>query len=312
MLEIKNLDTPMCEKESTFALRQPNPLLKNLFRLDGNPTKVGAGNEVPNCSPGETIRNVIFEQDGWANSAKQIRDVTFENVSFSKLEISKVTFKDCTFKDCLFLGTQLTEVEFHGCQFYDCNLWKADFKQVYLDPTSLHLGRRFRNEAQNVGVTVFQALLANFADERQDEFYMEADIRFRRWKRYQIWWTLSRERISAPVAWWRWSRSLIYECVAGFGYRPFRFFVTTIALFFAVSYLNYVLIADAITVGASETGPASYVDTVYFTFSILTVLGFSSILPETDFAKLLTVFQALLAVGWLGMFTSILVKRFLR
>jgi hypothetical protein len=92
--------------------------------------------------------------------------------------------------------------------------------------------------------------------------------------------------------------------------------------------MNYVLIGDTIQV-VGATGPsvahsaaaavmqgqgahASFVDSVFYTFSVLTVLGFSSVTPSSDGAKILTVLEALASIGWLGIFTAVLVKRFLR
>ncbi|TIS68577.1 hypothetical protein [Mesorhizobium sp.] len=68
---------------------------------------------------------------------------------------------------------------------------------------------------------------------------MQADIQFRRCKRYQIWSDVRRKRIGWLPAFWRWLSSIFYEEVAGFGYRPFRFFTGTVVLFLAVSLLNY-------------------------------------------------------------------------
>jgi hypothetical protein len=233
-------------------------------------------------------------------------------VAFAKSTLSKVTFTDCTFEDCIFVGTRFHDVEFHGCKFLNCNLWKARFRQVYIDPDTIKLDHRFKVEAANTGISVFQALLGNFAEERQDEFYMQADIQFRRWKRYQIWSNVRRKRIGWLPAAWQWLSSITYEGVAGFGYRPLRFFTVTVVLFLAVSLLNYWVIGDAVQIDGTRVDHASLVDTIFYTFSILTVLGFSSIIPTSECAKLLTVIEALTAIGWLGIFTSVLVKRFLR
>lgn len=141
---------------------------------------------------------------------------------------------------------------------------------------------------------------------------MLSDMRFRRWKRYQIWSDIRRKRVGRLKGSWNIASSIIYEVLAGFGYKPFRFFMATLALFFIVSIINYNIIGDAIQVNGAPTGHASVVDAIFYTFSVLTVLGFSSIVPASPEAKLLTVFEALAAIGWLGIFTSILVKRFLR
>lgn len=287
-------------------------MLNNLFRLDGIPTVIALDSTMPSMSPNDVVSNIVFPPAEWKAPTSTIRKVTFRGVAFSRATLSRVTFTNCTFEDCLFLGTQFSEVEFHSCSFVDCNLWKARFTQVYLNPDCIKLDQRFKTEAANAGISVFQALLSNFANERQDQFYMAADMHFRRWKRYQIWHDFRRKHLTRTEAWWRWSSSIIYERLAGFGYRPFRFFCATVVLFFAVSCMNYWLIGDAVDIGNLRAHHASFVDSVFYTFSIMTVLGFSSIVPATDVAKILAVSEALVAIGWLSIFTSILVKRFLR
>ncbi len=53
-------------------------------------------------------------------------------------------------------------------------------------------------------------------------------------------------------------------------------------------------------------------DGIFYTYSMLTALGFSTIVPDSGFVKILTVSEALIGIGWLGVFTSLLVKRFIR
>lgn len=291
-------------------------MLSNLFRLDGTPTMLAAGT-MPSMSPDDTVANTVFPPGDWIPPTRKIRKVAFRGVAFSRTTISEVTFVDCTFEDCLFIGTHFSDVEFHGCELVNCNFWKVRLAGVYLRPDKVKFARRFRVEAANVGISVFQAMLSNFAEERQDLFFMLADIRFRRWKRYQIWHDLREERKTAVEAWWEWVSSITHEGVAGFGYRPLRFFMVTIALFLAVSCLNYVLIGDTMRVAGVEVAHganahASFVDSVFYSFSVLTVLGFSFVTPSSDGAKMLTVLEALASIGWLGIFTAVLVKRFLR
>jgi hypothetical protein len=291
-------------------------LLSNLFRLDGTPTILATG-AMPSMSPGDTVASVVFPPGAWVPPVRKIKNVTFRNVAFSKTTISQVTFTDCRFEDCLFTGAHLNEVEFHGCDLVNCTLWKIRLTRVYLHPERVKLARKYSTEAANVGISVFQAMLSNFTEERQDFFFMLADIRFRRWKRYQIAHDLREEKKTTREASWEWICSITHEVLAGFGYRPLRFFMWTVVLFLAVSYMNYLLIGDTIQVaraGGVSDGPAhaSFVDSVFYSFSVLTVLGFSSVTPSSDGAKILTVLEALASIGWLGIFTAVLVKRFLR
>lgn len=262
-------------------------------------------------SPGDTIRNIVFLPNIWQARQRQLRCVTFNCAGFSGVLLQKLTFTDCVFIDCLFLGTVFKEVEFHNCKFENCNFWKARFEQCYIDPDSILLERRFKVEAANVGISLFQSLLSNFAESRQDAFYMKADIKFRRWKRYQLSHDLRRKKIGWWTALSRRCLSISYEVIAGFGYRPGRFFIWTLILFLLVSTANYYVIGSDIAYDQA-TGTVRFIDILFYSFSVMTVLGFSSLVPDTPIAKLITVVQALAAVGWLGIFTSVLVKRFLR
>lgn len=281
---------------------------------------------MPPMSPGDTVVNVVFPAGAWKTPVRGIKNVTFRNVAFSKTTISQITFTKCKFEDCLFIGTHLDEVEFHSCDLVNCNLWKVRLTKVYLRPEQVKFASRFRVEAANIGISAFHAMLSNFAEERQDHFFMQADIRFRRWKRYQIWHDLRKEKKTKRAAWWEWVCSILHEGLTGFGYRPLRFSIWTLILFLGISYMNYVLIGDRIQVagavepafpsgaGSMPGAPAhaSLIDSIFYSFSVLTVLGFSTVTPWSDGAKLLTVLEALASIGWLGIFTAVLVKRFLR
>ena len=287
------------------------PVLTKLFELDGDPV-ICPPMVMPSMSPGDTVRNIEFRNKKWLAKPRSIRGVTFTNVGMSKTLFERLTFSNCHFEDCLFIAAHFREVEFHNCTFVNCNFWKARFEQTYLDPETISFAKRFEIDAANVGVTLYHSLLSNYADERQDEFFAKADMNFRRWKRHQ----LNRDLREEHIGWWKgrwdWARSHIYEKSCGFGYKPFRFFILTIAIFLAFSLLNYLVIGDQFSINGAPASRTSFVDTVFYSFSILTILGFSSIVPHSDFAKLLTVFEALASIGWISIFTSILVKRFLR
>lgn len=287
-------------------------MLADLFKLDGNPAVHQHGQPMPSMSPGDVVSNIQFRGRRWYRPRQGVKGVTFHNVSMSGLLLSKITFTDCTFEDCLFTGTQFREVEFHNCWFINCTLWKAKFEGCYLRPERIKFANRYRVDAANVGVTLYHALLSNYADERQGAFFQRADIEFRRWKRFQIARDVRQEHIRPWLGNWQRFTSWMYEILAGYGYKPVRFFSVTVAVFLAIALLNYHFIGGEIRVDGQIPAEFSFIDSVYYSFSILTVLGFSTMVPSSDGAKLLTVFEALAAIGWLAIFTSVLVKRFLR
>jgi hypothetical protein len=261
----------------------------------------------------DQIRDVAYWPADWPQSLTKMKNKTFQNVSFSKTKLERVTFTECKFVDCLFVATEFVSVEFHRCEFKDCNFYKASLKGSYLDPNTIKIDKSYKGTRANVFVTFFQRLLDDLADQHQVDFAANADIRFRQWKRAQIKFDLESGHVTRFRAFeLRW-RSRIYEVSSGFGYKPWRFVLWTIALFFLTSAINGYFLSESLAVnGHPAVHPSGAADSIFYTFSILTILGFSTITPITAPAKLMTVFEALCAVGWLAILTSLLVKRLIR
>ncbi len=287
-------------------------MLSNFFKLDGVPITHEEGELMPGMSPGDEVTNTLFRGAKWGKPRTSIKGVTFRNISISNMEFFQITFAECLFEDCIFKGSRFHEVEFHKCRFVNCNMWKANFEQCYLDPTTIYLDNRYHVDASNVGVTMYQALLSNYANERQDAFYAEADIQFRRWKRYQLSYEIRKKNVDFVPGQWGRFKSLTYDLLAGYGYKPFRLSLVTVIVFLTISVINYIVIGGDLLINGQRPPSASLVDSIFYSFSVLTVLGFSTIVPDGPLAKLLTVFEALAAIGWLSIFTSVLVKRVLR
>lgn len=287
-------------------------MLDNLFQLNGNPDVIESKGMMPDLVNTKNVKDKVFSPNISELSFGRVENVTFINTEFSKTIISKTSFYECNFQDCLFIATGFYDVEFHRCRFDNCTFWKTTFHNVYLNPLNIYFDRRYIDEAANVGISIYQQLLKNFADSHQDKFYIEADIQLRKWKRYQIAYELSKNHITKREAIKQRVISYTYELVAGFGYRPARFFAATIILFLIISFINYLVIGNNISTQVHSNGHATIANTVFYSFSILTVLGFSSIEPASTLAKLLSVMEALGAIGWLAIFTSVLVKRFIR
>ncbi len=267
---------------------------------------------MPKLTRGAEVTNIIFRELPWEKEGIKISEVTFQNVSMKKLKLSRITFSQCIFKDCIFIGSQFEEVEFHECEFINCNFWKAKFERCYINPASIYLDKQYREIAANVGVSLYQSLLRNYLNAGQDKHYAIADIEFRRWSRYQWKYEIKEGKIAYWRGYLRVLSSWGSDVFAGYGYKPFRFAMTTIVLFVMISTLNHFVIGSDLLVNGQRPQSMSFVDSIYYSFSVLTVLGFSMIVPDSQFAKLLTVFEAFGAIAWLAVFTAVLVKRFFR
>jgi hypothetical protein len=288
-------------------------MLSDFFKLDGQTQKFDTPVQLVNhFKASDHIKNVLYYPELWPEETFKLSNKTFENVSLSKTRFSRVTFTKCTFTDCLLIGCIFENVDFHQCRFINCNFYKSRFVNCYLDPRSIELDKSYKKTHSNIGVSLFQNLLDNSSEQHQSDFAMLSDIAFRRWQRSQITKDVERHKFGKWTARWLFFKNAAYDALAGFGYRPMRFFIWTISIFVFFSILNHYFMWGELLSSTEHGPPKSFVDSVFYTFSILTVLGFSSITPVTPLAKILTVFEALAAIGWLGIFTSVLVKRFIR
>ncbi len=287
-------------------------MLRDFFRLNGPYVTLDEAALVSELRESKDIFAVLYKPDAWPDGLKKVSGVLFRNTSFSKTEIQRVTFSRCTFIDCLFIGTNFREVEFHGCIFNDCNMYKSTFNECYIDPTSFIFSGAVRNRTSNVSVHLYQQLYENASKTKQDTFARFADIAFRRSKRKQIAYDVSAGKMTRSQGRTSFFWSATYDTVAGFGYSPTRFIAFTLVMFCVISTLNMHIFAGAMTYANETLHTIDMWNAIYYSFSVLTVLGFSSIVPDLWYAKVVTVLEALFGVGWLGLFTSVLVKRIIR
>lgn len=255
---------------------------------------------------------MLYRPDNWPDNIREVKNCSFKNVSFSKTEISNATFKNCTFTDCLFIATVFDGVEFHKCKFVDCNLNKSKISRCYWEPMSVSFNDAYKKSAANVGVYTYQQLMKNAEDMDQKDWVMDADIKFRNWKREQLAYDEKTGKITKRQRVLEYAKNLIYDKACKYGYSPFRFSLITIILFCAISYLNLCLFSSGLQVNGVEQGTLTYIDSVFYTFSVMTALGFSTIIPMSPWVKVITVLEAFFGIVWLGFFISMVVKRILK
>lgn len=287
-------------------------MLTNFFRLDA-PSKTVRETEIENhFAIGNDLRDALYEPNDWPDSLSKMKGRSFQNVSLSKTSFKNVTFTNCKFVDCLFIGSDFKNVEFHNCTFTDCNLYKSNFSSCYIDPNSFIFNKIYRSTHANIPVGLYQNILENSVAEKQDDFARTADIQFRRWKRDQLQFDHKTGKITRKALIFRSSGNWLYENIAGYGYSPVRYAGATILFFSAASILTMCVMDGKLMVGGEIASNISFYDSLFYTYSMMTALGFSSVIPTTPDAKLYAIFLALSGIAWLGVFTSLLVKRVLK
>lgn len=287
-------------------------MLSSFFTLNPPFKKFDEAALIGHFQSSKDLRSVLYHPNDWPSSLRKNKNFNFTNVSLSKTKFSNVTFTKCVFTDCLFIGATFEYVEFHRCKFINCNFYKATISNCYLDPVTITLDRVYRKKHANIGVSLYQQIYDNSAQAGQYGFEREADIQFRKWKRWQLKFDYTSEKLTCLEYIVATISSVIYEQVAGFGYKPFRFVIFTILLFTAFSLLNMKFLPGQLRQNGELIQSLDFYDSVFYTYSVMTTLGFSSIIPDTSGAKILTIFETLCGISWIGIFTALLVKRFIK
>lgn len=230
---------------SARSISDSAPMLNDFFKLNPPFEKYDEAMLEKHFATADHLKAVIYEPAEWPQALRKLKARKFNNVSFSKTSFSRVTLTNCNFEDCLFIGCYFQEVEFTD---------------------SIEFDKQYKKRYANIPVGLYQALLDNSSNMYQADFLMAADIRFCRWKRAQLAYDQKEKKISVYRAKWEYLKSWLYEHVAGFGYRPGRFFMCTICLFLLVSVINHCVLRGSIS-GNGGGGPVtSFADSVFYSF----------------------------------------------
>jgi hypothetical protein len=289
-------------------------MLNDFFKLNEPYERFGEDQLVQHFKTANDIKDVLYQPDVWPNfkALRKVKGKKFTNVSFSKTQIEKITFHNCEFKDCLFIGTQFVEVHFIDCKFTDCNFYKATIEKCYWNPTSVSYSKGYKKTHANLGVILFQSLMKNADTMDQPEWFRLADMEFLRWKRAQLKFDVNEKKIGKLEYWKKYLMDILYERILGYGYRPLYFILVTISGFLFVSAFNFYALDSKLKIDGEVVPLATFWDGIFYTFSIMTLLGFSTITPVTACAKIITVIEAFFSVIWLAVMTSTITKRLFR
>jgi len=299
-------------------------VLSSFFEIDNahNALELTCYENFENCfTNSEQLINARAMGIEFRERSRIFENKTFKNIKFNKSTFSQITFKDCTFRDCLFVGCKFSDVEFHDTKFFDCNFYKAKFSRVYIDVRLVNFDQSYRTSHSNVMLGFYQEIFDNYADAHQWKFALYADIRRRQWDRYQIrynikQWKYDRDNWSQGSPWaflkrcGAYAGNLISDYGMCFGYGPWRFLFWTGLLMYCFSS---VIEANWDLFGFPDLPhPPRFSDAFFYVVTIWSTLGYSSLVPSTETGKYISSSLGMLGLAWTGLFTAILIRRFVR
>jgi hypothetical protein len=286
--------------------------LTDFFGLNKPFTEFDQERLVSHFTVSNDLRNVLYRPNELApRSPYRLEGKTFENVSFSKTRLKNVVFRNCSFKDCLFIGTEFIDCEFHECRFHGCNPHKSTFQGCYIDP-SVFAKLLDSRQHTNIGLHLFNQLEQNARKQEQHEFVATAAYYYRRWRRLDLNWRYRQGRISRVKWLSQWTPNILYDLIAGYGWRISRFLLSSLVLLTVAILANYVLWEDlGMQMAYPKNGPKLLIS-AYFTIVTLSTLGYGDITPASTIGMFAASVEALLGLIWLSILASVVFRRVFR
>lgn len=163
---------------------------EDLFKLPGVTNKINQAGLISRLSRGAHVSELLYDpknlKSNFAPWRHHIKEVSFSKVSFHETVVESFEFDSCTFNRCIFIGTIFRDCRFRRCNFVDCNFFRCEFSNCFADPRQFDKCLPLKGYA-NVGAHLFHELLRNSRQQVQPDFADEAQFRFRKWQRYQLW-----------------------------------------------------------------------------------------------------------------------------
>lgn len=302
--------------EKTHKKVDPHSEFEDMIRHSSEIRKILYNPKHYGVDPNSNVKEQSPKDDKYypenTNKILLLKDTSFIDSSFNYTEFENVHFTNCRFTACHFKLVKFINCEFHRCEFKNCYFDDFDIINCYWDPESIKYSFWHKYHYSNILIKLYKKLYKNSDDAGQKQFKMYADIQFLKNKFWQYKYDLKNGKITRSEYFWNRAKSLFYDLTCGYGYSPLSFGVSTISFFAVVTWFNFLFLQNSqLKIGEDVVDNFSFWDSVYYTYTIMTAIGFSSVIPVTEFAKMVTVIEGFLGVICIGFLISVITKRVL-
>ncbi len=252
---------------------------------------------------GESVTDAVLSDYVFERvSAKNVR---FVNVNFKYGVFDDCYFRNCTFESCDFTGCRFVGSNFHNSSFIGCKFEYAAFERTLISDEILDT---CCPSWQNVKQRFARTLRVNYqslgdSGGANKAVLVELDATrihlSNAWRGNESYYRQKYRGVARIKAFLKWIGFVVSDFVWGNGERPAHLIRTTIALLLAIAVLDVALAQDV----QGETHLFSALESATSVF-----LG----TQRADYPALITAFIALSRYVILGLFVSILVRRFAR
>lgn len=285
----------------------------DLFELPSVTARVDQAGLIPLMHKGNFVREVFYYPSRLVSSyapwRHKIDRVSFVKVSFTQTVIDDYEFKYCRFERCLFIGTTFRNCRFTNCDFISCNFFRSEFFECFVDPSQFD-GCLPKAGYENIGVHLFQELLRNSRQQVQPDFADEAQYRFRKWQRYQLWAQMVNSGSFRTFFKSLPKHSILYafDRLTGSGMRIGRLLTTCSIAVVAISVLNWSC-ATLFGLKHENVVITKFGDAFYTTVIVMTTLGFGDITPTESLGRIAVSCEALFGFMVFAFLTSTLYRK---
>jgi len=180
----------------------------------------------------------------------------------------------------------------------------------------------------NIGVHLFDQILQNCKSQQLIEFSRVAEYQYWTWRRYRMWHKIfdglskkpknTKPKINLTVPQriqqiFSWIASGTHCIFLGYGLKPMRFVFWSLVIFFTlVTIIFYNQKEFGFQGSLVNSSKLSYLSIAYYTAVTASTLGYGDITPLSDFGMVLASAISILGLVWMGLLTSLIVKRFIR
>lgn len=233
---------------------------------------------------GAKISKVLFFGDTLESSGiKVFKKTSFKNISFKDTSIKNYKFIECDFNRCLFLNTNLIGCDFGDCKFKDCNFSDCKLDEnSRIDPQSLKDNFNFNHDA-NLATKFFHHLYDIYSDVHQPEYQRDAKYFFLKSKRGLTHYYFTCKRIGKPKHYYNIFSSKLADFISGYGVYKLRIVRTLLIYLLLMASINYYILVDSFS--QSDCSSIEFIDALYFTFVMVTTIGFGDITPNGDIGQ---------------------------
>ncbi len=257
-----------------------------------------------------------------------LTDANLEGFDFTGADLSETFFNSCNLKGCKFIETNLRYAFFGGANLLGADLERAELNGAVFSGANLE-GVNLLAISISYGRVPINIRMENFGKQslRQRPHINErnpniAEATYRALKAYfstdghydsASWASYCERLMQRKVLWqrksfFRWSTSLLFGIICGYGEKPYRSFIVSFVIVVLYS-LFYYAFNSVIQTGITAT--VTWWDILAFSAATFCTISFPDLVPKADFVtRLLVSSEAFLGIFAFGLFIFTLTKRF--